>query len=273
MTRSRPTAGRSLAALITILLCPLVASAEVNQSELARQFRVGDYEDLGLAARIVATIPPQIVEDALRLALIGALEAEVERVDTRSRVLRAGADAAPVGNPEFVAVLSRLVVPLDDPRSIPGLVGVMRFTPPAMGALAAFGELAAPHVLEVVMDARCFRSQVDNGLITLRYMIEQPSTDHPLAASTLDRIREAARLHLLSKDPLGTGTTMRWAIDLAIALDDRELRRIVESLASDPDAVRARDVNRPDRVAKTQQRARDRLAGIPALPRPAVERR
>ena len=272
MTRSRQTVRQLLAALVTILLCPLVASAQVNQSKLAQQIRGGDYEDRDLAVGIAAKIPPRKMNDGLRLALIAALEAEIERVDTRSRELRAGADGEPLGNPEFVAVLSRLVVPLGDKRSIPALVGAMRFAPPASDALTAFGELAAPHVLEVVMDPRSFRSHVDTGLIALRYMIEQPSTDYPLTASTLDSIRKAARLHLLAEDPLGTGMTMRWAIDLAIALDDPKLRRIVESLASDPAAARAREVNRPDRIKRTQQRARDRLAGIKALPRPPAER-
>ena len=251
---------------------PLTA-AQVNQGDLARQFLEGDYEDLDQAAGIAATIPPQTMNNDLRLALIAALEAAIERVDAQSREFRDGKESAPVGNPESMAVLSRLVVPLNDPRSIPALVGVMRFIPPASDVLTAFGELAAPDVVKAVMNLGSVRSQIDSGLITLRYMIEQPNTDYPLSDSTLDSIRKAARVHLLAKDPLGTGTTMRWAIDLAIVLDDPELRRIVESLASGPNAIRDRGVVRPDRVEKTQQRARDRLVGIPALPRPPADRR
>ena len=64
-----------------------------------------------------------------------------------------------------------------------------------------------------------------------------------------------------------TGVTLRWAIDLAMVLDDPDLTLIVSLLAYDSEAVTARGVTDPDVVRQTQQRAIDRLAGIPAMPR------
>lgn len=64
------------------------------------------------------------------------------------------------------------------------------------------------------------------------------------------------------------GMMLTRTIDLAIALEDTALRRIVESMANDRAESTSRGVTDAARIAKVRQHATDRLAGIPALPRP-----
>ena len=88
---------------------------------------------------------------------------------------------------------------------------------------------------------------------------------HPLSAGTIAQIRRAAEQRLTGKQYF---TILWYAIDLASVLNDTELWSIVQSIASDLNEVFARGVENPDLFELTQKRAADRLAGIPALPRP-----
>jgi hypothetical protein len=63
-------------------------------------------------------------------------------------------------------------------------------------------------------------------------------------------------------------TTLWYAMDLAAVLGDEDLRSIIADLATYPNDIIARGVIDPELVQRTQQHARDRLAGVPALPRP-----
>jgi hypothetical protein len=130
-------------------------------------------------------------------------------------------------------------------------------------ALADFGERAAPAVLAVVNSPDAHYSAVDEGLITLRFMVEGTGP-RPLSAGTLDQIRGAARQRLTGKQYF---TTLWRAIDLAVVLKDPNLRQTVQALASDPTEVSARGVTNPDLIARTQQWAAQRLAGGPSSPR------
>jgi hypothetical protein len=131
--------------------------------------------------------------------------------------------------------------------------------------LADFGQLAAPSVLRVVMSPESHYTAVDDGLRILRFMVEKRQT-RPLSADTLGEIRRAARQRLTGKQYF---TTLWYAIDLAMVLDDEGLKRIVESFANDPQAIRGVvEPDVPDVIDRTGKRVQDRLAGVPALPRP-----
>jgi hypothetical protein len=58
-------------------------------------------------------------------------------------------------------------------------------------------------------------------------------------------------------------TTVWDAVDLAIALKDPALRRIVKSLATDRNAVVARGIEDSETIEETQRLAAQRLAGVP----------
>jgi hypothetical protein len=131
-------------------------------------------------------------------------------------------------------------------------------------ALADFGEQAAASVLQVVTSPDGWHDDVDGGLVALRFMVERRG-EHPLTARTIAQIRRAADQRLTGKQYF---TTLWSAIDLAVVLGDPGLRRIVELLASDRNEVFARGVENQDLLELTQQRAADRLAGIPPVPRP-----
>jgi len=105
-------------------------------------------------------------------------------------------------------------------------------------------------------------------LIALRFLVEGAQSQ-PLSSVTRQGIAAAAAQHLSQPGrPIGTGTTLRRAMDLAVLLDEPKTRRMVEAIASDPKEVTARGVTDPELIAQTQKQAADRLAGVPALPRP-----
>ncbi len=172
----------------------------------------------------------------------------------------------PLPVPELMGSLSRAVAALHDPRTIPALAESLGVGFAAIRTLAGFGELAAPAVLGVVMSPRSTGSAVNEGLIALRFMVEGSRTGRPLSPSTLARITEAAEHHLTTS-PRFIGTVW-WAIDLAVTLEDPNLRTIVQRYASDPNLAVAMGAFDPDVVAQTQRRAADGLAGVPPLPRP-----
>ena len=197
------------------------------------------------------------------------------------------------------------VTDFDDPRAIPGLAKALSSGfPIAARELADFGEQAVPVLLDVIRSAENWRSTirpseltlriiaegegdrvlsagtveelrrvaqqrgpVGPALLALRYMVEG-SEARPLSAATLEEIRNVAE-HWLTK-PEQSISTLGQAIDLAVVLGDPDLRRIVESLASDPNeviAVLRRQSQRPRTVDWIQRQAADRLSGDPPLPR------
>lgn len=115
------------------------------------------------------------------------------------------------------------------------------------------------------MSTESMNDAVNQGLIALRFMVEGAG-ESPLSRESLEATRRAAELRLMERRP-GIGSTLRRAIDLAIALDDPDLRRVVESLASDRAEVIRRGVTESYVIELTQTRAADRLAGRPPLPR------
>ena len=118
-------------------------------------------------------------------------------------------------------------------------------------ALVAFGEPAVPAILSVLSTPDVAPSKVSQGLRTLRLMVEEAGPG-ALSPGTLVQMRGVAKRHLTGRQSV---VTLWSAIDLAVVLEDEELRGRVETLARDPDEVRARGVEDPDLIERTQERA------------------
>jgi hypothetical protein len=205
----------------------------------------------------VRQMGPDGVSPELRAALITALEREGE---LSARQLRG--EIGQYENMELLAGLAQLVAGFRDPRAIPALVGALSDSPPAGDALAEFGERAVPAVLGVVLE-NTIDASVAAALTCLRFMVEGVG-GQPLTDVTRDRIREITKEKLTTRQK--SFITVWRAVDLAVALEDPELRGIVQSLASDRSALRALGV-RDTYIEDTQRRATERLAGVPARPR------
>ena len=132
-----------------------------------------------------------------------------------------------------------------------------------MRTLVGFGEQAVPAILAVLTSPQSSYSEIDGGLTALRFMVEGAGPV-PLTAGTTAEIRRVAQSRLSGTQYF---TTLWYAIDLAVALKEDSLRKTVESLASTRTEVIARGVTDSKLIEQTQKRAKDRLAGIPALPR------
>jgi len=156
-----------------------------------------------------------------------------------------------------------LVVELRDPESIPALVSAVGLGATSVyHALAAFGEPAAVAVAQLVQQPDAPGSTVTDGLLTLRFIVEDGGW-RTLSPSTLQAVRRVARQRLSGTQ---NASTLGWAIDLAVALNDRQLRTIVKAFASDHNEAIARGVLDLELAQRIQKRAVDRLAGVPPLP-------
>lgn len=152
---------------------------------------------------------------------------------------------------------------LRDPDSIPALVSAVGLGATSVyHALAAFGEPAAVAVARLVQQPDARLSVVNDGLLTLRFLVEDGGW-RTLSPPALQAVRHVARQRLTGTQSV---TTLWWAIDLAVASDDRELRTIVAAFAADHNEAIARGVLDLELAQRTQKRAADRLAGVPPLP-------
>lgn len=236
----------------------------VDQHALAEQLLGSDLRERSQAVEAVQGIGVQNLTPELRAALITSLAREGKMLVQREEAGRRGEFLAELKDPEFIGRISRVVAELHDPQAIPALASALGTGFTVIHALVEFGERAAPAVLTVV-SSKTLHYAVDDGLITLRFLVENAPT-RPLSARTLDEIRRVTAQRL--KRGTGLDITTLWrAIDLAAVLNDRSLRRDLESLATNWNEVVARGVTDPDLIEKTQKLAADRLAGIPPLPR------
>ena len=238
------------------------AQAQADQHVIAQQLLGQDLRERNSAFGAVLMIGPARIGQELRSALITLLEKE-NRIVVEAR--RRGVTVDTLENPEFIAHVASFVAELKDPQTIPVLAGALESGSPApMQTLAAFGELAAPAILSVVMSPQSSHYEVEGGLTALRLMVEGAGP-RPLTSGAIDQIRRAAKRRLTGPQYF---TTLWYGIDLAVVLKDDNLRRIVASLASSRTEVIARGVTDLRLIEQTQKRAADRLAGVPALPRP-----
>lgn len=239
-----------------------------TQGDVARMLLSDDVAERAKASSMARMVRPEHVSSGLRLALALALNRETAayEADIRSTAATAGSSTLS-GTPRewrLHAELLQTVVALDDPRTTPFLARNLGTNLLAVRALANFGQTAASSVLAVTNSDNSSDVKVGGGLIALRMMIENASAT-PLSTETRARVRQAAVQFLGGER---SQHLILWrAIDLAIALGDTDLRAKVRAIAGNPDEVRARGIQDPTLVAQTQQRARDRLAGVPAQPR------
>ena len=251
-----------LAALVVTARPVNGAQARPDQHVIAQQLLVQNVRERDSAFEAARAIGPGMAGQELRRALITLLEKE-NRIVVSAR--RRGVTVDTLDNPEFIAHVAGFVADLKDPQTIPVLAGALESGSTApMRTLAAFGEIAAPAILSVVMLPRSSHYEVEGGLTALRLMVEEAGP-RPLKSGTIDQIGRAAQRRLTGSQYF---TTLWYAIDLAVVLKEDNLRRIVELLASRWTEVVARGVRDPALIEQTQKRATDRLAGIPAFPRP-----
>jgi hypothetical protein len=255
--------------ILLLVIAPLsqrlVAGAEPHQAPI---------DQAAIAKRLLSDIPlerdaafadaiaidPENRGPVVRTALIALLAKLNKAVD---EALRQGLTVDHVESPEFISAVSRAVADLRDAAAIPAMAGALgSFS--LIQPLAEFGQQAAPAVLGIVTSSTSHYSAVNDGLRVLRLMVERQQS-RPLSPGTLAQIRQAARQRLSGQQYF---TTLWYTIDLAAVLADSDLRDTIENLANHSSEVVARGVTDPRLVAQTRQRARDRLAGVPANPRP-----
>ena len=153
---------------------------------------------------------------------------------------------------------------LRDPRAIPFMIVALGTGAAMPNALADLAPAAFPAVLEVVENPEGYFGQVSGGLTALRFMVE----DGSLNERQLERVREIARERLSGTQDYIVAST---AVRLAVVLGDPQLRRIVETLATDRTAAEALvspylSDGTPtrfyeQRLSRIQDRARKLLAG------------
>jgi len=223
-----------------------------------------DYRVSSPAVAAASNLEPSDVSREVRTALFTALIREMNTNRERFEASRRNELLEPLEHPEHVLALSRAVVRLKDPASIPALVSALPTGSLVPHAIAQFGEHAVPAVLEVVTDPDEWYHARSGGLLALRFIVEQQA-ERPLSRASLDDIRTATASVL--QDP-PRFTTLWRAIDLAGVLNDPGLKATLQLLTNDPNAIMARGVAAPHLLERTQQRARDALTGVPPKPRP-----
>jgi hypothetical protein len=254
--------------LASLLLWPWDSTiqAQGDQRSIAAQLLSEDAHKRSSALEAALEIGLQNAHPELRVALITALEREGALHRQHYFAEHNGEFSPPLEDPELLARLSRAVADLKDPASIPALAAALGSGFTVIRALAGFGERAAPSVLSVVASPESMPDAVNDGLITLRFMVEGAPA-RPLRGVTVKQIRRVAAQRLSTGKGLAV-TTLWWAIDLAAVLNDATLRRSIELLATDWNEPAKRGISDPELIAQTQKRAANRLAGLPPLPRP-----
>ena len=229
----------------------------VNQAALIDALSKGG--DVQTVITQVRALGPENAGPELRAALIARLEQLNQRV---AEVTKLDRTVDTFINPETLAHLAQLVAELHDPRAIPALSRSPYAPKAAVRALVEFGEKALPATMQIVMSPSSHYADVEHGLLTLRIMVEQGT----LSPAALEQIRAAAKTRLTGEQYF----TVVWnAIDLAATLRDPALWQIVSDLAQYPSESHRRGITNQeaeDLVERTQKRAADRLAGVPALP-------
>lgn len=243
-------------------LLAAAAAAQADQHDLSRRLLQEDRVERSRAFSQARALQPEQLTPELRNALMATLAREGLLHARRRR-----GETGFIEEPELIAQVAEVVSNFRDPRSIPALVSALGTSSPAMYALAEFGELAAAGVLEIA-DASRDGSVLMDALVVLRMMVEDAEA-RPLEPATRNRMRDVAEQRLRGGSHV---ITLLRAIDLAVALKDPLLIETVQAIASDSNAVVARRISDPWLIRITQQWAADRLAGVPARPRPRSPR-
>lgn len=244
-------------ALILLFSFDIASSQQpdiADQGAIAERIRNGSAVEKSSALASISRMGAFAANQELREALRNELTRTIEN-KRRSKGLGFPTEG---DDPEYVVALQDVVADTGDPRAIPLLADSLGdFN--LVGYFVDLGESAVPHVIAVVVDPTRDRYAVNDGLRILRMMIENKS----LSVGTRQEIRAAAASRLRGQQYY---TTLWYAIDLAGVLNDPELNGILQRIADSGDEVRSRGVTIERFVDQTRQRARDRLAGVPALP-------
>lgn len=252
---------RWVGAMAALVLAPMLdagaTEAQVDQAELARQLAEGAPGQRYGAARQILEMGPGNADPPLRDALIGAFSEEAEAY----RASRGGQEPTP--DLDALGRMAMVASEFEDPRTIEPMLKSIAAAMGSVRGLAAYGDPVVPPVVEIVREGRS-PAEINSALITLRLLAEGVGRT-PLSSSSREQLIDVARERM---QPEQSVSTILWrAIDLAIALDDPDLRETVEAMAADPAEVQSRLANpEPDRVERVQQRASARLRGEPPEP-------
>ncbi len=189
------------------------AAAPVTEQQASVLLAEGDWKERHQAVRLAIELGTEASPE-LRLAVIEAAWAEY----------RGETDTPPESEAGFDYI--ETVAKLGDPRGIPFLVATLEYGSISPNALADFGAVAFPAVLEAVSDPDEYPYRVSRGLGALRFMLE----DGTLTAGQANQVRAVVRDQLSGSQH---HTVAIAALRLAMALKDPELREIVERIADD----------------------------------------
>jgi len=243
------------------------AEAQVDQGQLVEQLRHGDRPAQLAATQLVLDMGPERAGPPVREALISAMAEEGERQAAWRR-----GEAPRPEHPEMISRMAWVVSHWEDPRAIEPLAQALGTGSGAVRGLARFGEPAVRATVNVARTGPGLGSSalVSDALLALRFLAEGVGRI-PLSASSREQITLVVR-ERLGPTPVQPSVSILWrAIDLAIVLDDPELREIVEAMAADPSEIESRlahlDGLLPEHIERIRQVAVDRLSGIPPPPR------
>ena len=245
-----------LAFLVGITVPPVIRAQTVSQSAIATRLLSADRQVRMAAFQEARAIPTVQVSEPLRTAF---LELVRRHNDLIADANRTGSIVSTREDPEFISRVAQVVAQFRDARAIPLLAEASAGGKQVRAALAEFGEAAVPALKQVASSSGKHYDVVDHAIRSLILIVDR--TGGSLATRGNADIRDVVRLRL--KDP-GYFTTLWHVMDLALALGDSEFRNAVDSLAANPDAIRARGISEPEVVARTQRRAQDLLAARPA---------
>lgn len=206
-------------ALVLLLIIPAVSNAQeraaapVTEYQAAVQLKSDDWQERNAAVMFVMELGPRASAD-IRFAVIDAAWAEV-RGETNTP-----------NESEAVFDYMQAVAEMGDPRAIPFLVEVLRFGSGASNALADIGARAFPAVLEAAYDPNKHPSGTRQALTALRFMLG----DGILTSGQTEQVRAVARARLSGTQ---YDAVVKAAVRLALALNDPELRGIVQRFADD----------------------------------------
>ena len=209
------------------LVVALVIAVPATTAGQAREQRVSMSERAAAAALMDNRLTPErdrALQLATELGPRASAELKAAVIEAAWAEWRNDLDRPPTSEVIFDYMVA--VAGLRDTRAIPFLVEVLNHGAVATNALADLGTAAFPAVLAAVKDPEGFEMDVSGGVTTLRFMVE----DSSLNARQLEQVREVARERL-------SGTqnffVVKAAVQLAVALGDPELRRLVERIAAD----------------------------------------
>jgi hypothetical protein len=240
------------------------ANAQVAQAELAQRVSEGGALARYGAALQVRDMGPENASPVLRDALVTAFAEEAEAFQAYQR------GEAPQVDVSTIGMLATVVGEFRDPRAMQSFMDVLGVGNAVSRGLAAFGDPAVPLLVEAARTGAAKgsgeRSEVVvDALIALRFLAEGTG-QIALSSSSRQELVSVARERLLGARQASFSFLTR-AIDLAAVLDDPELMRIVEAMATDPAEVASRLQNPSARaIERVQERARARLRGEPPLP-------